>query len=69
MVDKTRFELEVPTSEIRYEKEFQDPTSTSSEGKPILAPNYQLTFDKVRSKIVSFQRYNYVDLICYALNG
>lgn len=33
-----------------------------------MPPNYQLERDIVIREIVPPQRYNYVDLICYALN-
>lgn len=47
--------------------QFQDGVLTS-QGKPIIAPDYQLARDKFRREIILLQRYIYAYLILYALN-
>lgn len=68
MVKKTRFEVEVPTRENRDKWESKVHTSSTYEGKPILAYDYQLVRVMPRGENVPPQIYNYVFLTCYALN-
>lgn len=59
MVENTQFEVEVPTSEI---------ISSTIDGQHTMSHNYLFTHDRVKREIVQPQRYDYTDLICYALN-
>lgn len=68
MVEKTMFEVNVPTSKTRDEEVVDTPISNTIEEKHKVSPNYHLAHDRVGRKIVPPQRHNYTNLICYALN-
>lgn len=51
-VEKTRFVMGVPISEIRYKEKIKTSTSSCSEEKFIMATNYQLTRDKAKKEII-----------------
>lgn len=67
-VDKTRFEVHVPTSETIDEDEVETSTSSYREWKPTVAPDYVLARDKVQMDVVPPKRNYYVDHICYDSN-
>lgn len=51
-----------------YNKEDEDPTSSSRKGQPTMALNHQLARDIGTKEIVPPHRYVCVCIICYALN-
>lgn len=67
MMGKTQFEVGIPTSEARDEKEVMTYNSSTKERKPTMASKYQLAHDRVRRDIVPPQGYRYVNLIWYTL--
>jgi len=66
-VQKIQFEVE-PTTNEREGKD-QTPVPNESEGQEIIDPDYQLARGMQRRQINPPERYNYADLICYALNA
>lgn len=68
MVEKTKFEVEVPTSETRDGEVVETHIPSTIEEQHTMSHNYQLARDRIMRETVPPQRYGYADLICYDLN-
>lgn len=68
MVNKAQFKVGFFTSKTKDDEIVNTPVSKSIEEPPTMSLNYYLALDRVSMQIVLPQRYDYVGLICYALD-